>query len=143
MAKSWWSQTVNPPRYFLGFLTVQHGRRAQRIDFIDAPIIPLNAHCAAVFSAVRGGTYYSAHVTRRPMRVLEIQYAISVLNTGRGTVQVEKFNHPFETPTMFGLLDGLTCLYTEHGGRLYDEYPLGDVLDNYRGERRRVLQFIA
>lgn len=143
MASNWWSQTVYPPRYFLGFLTVQRGARAQRIDFIDAPIIPLNAHCAAVFSAGRGSAFYSAHVTRRPMRVLEIQYAISVLNAKRGTVQVEKFNHPFETPTLFGPLDGLTCLYTEDGSALYDTYRLGDVLDNYRGERRRVLQFIA
>ena len=143
MASNWWQQTVNPPRYFLGFLVVQQGRDARRIDFIDAPIMPLNPHVAAVFSAVRGGTYYSTHVTRRPLRVLEIQYAISVLNSKRGTVQVEKFNHPFETPTLFGMLDGITCLHTERGNRLYDTFPLGDVLDGYRGERRKVLQFIA
>lgn len=143
MAANWWSQTVNPPRYFLGFLVVQRGRQAHRIDFIDAPILPLNPHCAAVFSAGRGDAYYSCHAVRRPLRVLEIQYAISVLNARRGTVQVEKFNHPFESPTLIGMLDGLTCIYTEGGGPLYDTFPLGDVLDDYRGERRKVLQFIA
>ena len=143
MASNWWQQSVFPPRYFLGFLVVERGRQAQRIDFIDAPIIPLNAHVAAVFSAVRGGTYYSAHAVRRPLRVLEIQYAISILNPKRGTVQVEKFNHPFETPTLFGMLDGITCLHTQRGNPLYETFPIGDVMDNQRGERRKVLQFIA
>lgn len=145
MVRNWWQQTVYPPRYYVGFLVVRRGRAAEQIDLIDAPLLPLDAHTAALFCGTRDSCYYSARFTPRPLVLLEIQYAISVLDPARGRVRVEKFNHRFEREgdTVVETTGGLTRLRTKSGRPLYRSYRLDEVLDHLDGHRRPVLQFIA
>lgn len=141
----WWKQTVYPPRYFCGFLKLANHRGAARqVDFIDAPMIPLDRQTCALFMGERGRCFYSSKLTGHRFNVLEIQYAISVMDTGRDMVRVEKFNHVFKHPgkVVLETRGGMTTIRMT-AGNLYDTYTLGEVFDNFGGVSRPVLQFIA
>ncbi len=149
MAESWWRQTVYPPRYFCGFLVVQGLRtrrsnpKLERIELIDAPIIPLSPTVAAIFFGERGGCYYSRIGTEKTKIVHEIQYAISVMDGE--SVRVEKFNHAFEDPrnVRCAYREGIQMIYTHGRMPLYKEFPISEIFDGFRGVARPVLQFIA
>jgi len=149
MDKSWKNRTVYPPRYFAGFVSVKRKGRPIKVEFFNAPIIPISAFEARIYCGAPGSAFYEDGVQEfadlNNLEVVEIQYAISVYDAAKGGYTVERFNHPFKgdkNTRLFFEGDHL-AIRTINGDPVYGKYKANRILDDVTQCDVPVTQFIS
>lgn len=149
MDKNWKNRTVYPPRYFAGHITVKRKGRPLKVEFFNAPIIPVSAYESRIFCGAPGCPFYEESVQEfsdlHNLEVIEIQYAISVYDAAKGGYTVEKFNHPFkgDGDTKVRFEGDHLSIKTVGGDPVYGIYKVNKILDDVTGCDVPVTQFIS
>ncbi len=147
MANSWRKHTVYPPRYFAGHITVKRDARPVRVEFFNAPIIPISPKEARIFCGAPDSCFYDEGIAEfanlHGAVLVDIQYAISVYDAARKGYEVEKFNHPFSKKTVILYRGDYLSIVRPDGGDIYGVYDVNEVLDNVTACDVPVTQFIS
>jgi hypothetical protein len=149
MDKSWKNRTVYPPRYFAGFIVVKRKGKPFKVEFFNAPIIPISPYEARIYCGAPGSCFYEDACQEfedlNNVEVLEIQYAISVYDAAKKGYTVERFNHPFkgDNNTKLYFEGDHLSIRTTNGDPVYGRYKVNRILDDVTNCEVPVTQFIS
>lgn len=130
-----------PPRYFAGFVTVEHEGRMSKWVFSGGIMIPTGGHECLIYE-FDGGPFAARTDPRLTGYLLEIQYAISIYEVKGGGSFIHKYNHPFELPVR--IQPHRRNVYRIHTkSRLYKSFPAAQVMPEAKGCPHTVVQFVA
>lgn len=137
-----------PPRYFVGWIILQHrDGSVRRVEFENALLIPITPCRAYIFAGSWTTAFYGPPVAQSKLKgwVREIQYAISALNSKTLRPEIEKFKHPFTVMPFFSRDTDhfVISVRPEYRTHLFLTQPLKNVLDHAQGSRIPVIQFSA
>jgi hypothetical protein len=148
MANNWRNRTVYPPRYFAGHITVKRKGSPLKIEFFNAPIIPVSAFESRIYCGMPGSCFYEEGAQEfsdiHNLEVMEIQYAISVYDGKLKGYTVEKFNHPFQAGnTRIHFQGDHLSIKTKDGSPVYGTFKVNKILDDVSECDVPVTQFIS
>lgn len=146
MARGPVKKQVYPPRYFAGFVELEPwgGAAPVRVDFRNAPLVPLDETCGLLFPGTRDSAFYSAaeHAANFPGGWLtRVQYAISVYDDRSGSYFVERFNHPFRPRTT--TIKRVGDVVRISASRLFLVQRVDETLTGLEGSAVPVVQFCS
>ena len=148
MADNWRKRTVYPPRYFAGHITLKRKGKPLKVEFFNAPILPVSAFEARIYCGLPGSPFYEEGAQEfadlHNLEAMEIQYAISIYDAKQGGYTVEKFNHPFiPGNTRLHFQGDHLAIRTKDGSPVYGTFKVNKILDDVSDCDVPVTQFIS